>query len=517
MEKYFLSMKEHGLYTDLYELTMLYGYFKHQKINDIVTFEFHFRKVPFNGGYAVFAGIQDVLNYLKHLSFTDSDLNYLKSLNKFPDEFLDYLRTFRFTGVIEFIPEGSVVFPYEPIIQITAKFGQAQVIESALLNMVNYQTLVATKSSRIVTSASPNKVIEFGLRRAQNDASLVGARASMIAGCIGTSNVMAGKLYGLPVSGTHAHSWIMSFANNHDSVKETELKSFRAYAEIYPADTILLVDTYNTLLSGVPNAIIVGKELKEKGYTLKGIRIDSGDLVWLTVESAKMLDEAGLKDTFIVLSNDLDEYIIESIQLQFKRQLEHASESEKDFYDRLYHRIVYGVGTNLITGSGDKQTALTGVYKLTEINHKAVMKFSENIEKRTNPHRKQLWRIEYKNTYLADVISLADEERPKAKDLIISVIDPLKKLTLPVNCIVKPLYKKIDFADTENIDSLIEEYTAVDSWKKAQQQLQHDFEKLNYSHIRLLNPHTYKISLSAKLMDIKKDLQNFYSNYDELI
>ncbi len=506
-----------GLYTDLYELTMLYGYFKHNKINDLVTFEVHFRKLPFNGGYAVFAGIQDVLNYLKDLSFTVSDLVYLQSLDKFSQEFLDYLRTFRFTGIIEFVPEGSVIFPYEPIIQITAKFGEAQIIESAILNMINYQTLIATKSSRIVTSAQPNKVIEFGLRRAQNDASLVGARASVIGGCVGSSNVLAGKLYGLPVSGTHAHSWIMSFANNHDNVKETELKAFRAYADVFPSDTILLVDTYNTLLSGVPNAIIVGKELQEKGYTLKGIRIDSGDLVWLTVESAKMLDKAGLTETFIVLSNDLDEYIIESIQSQFKMHLENANEKEKDFFERLYHRIVYGVGTSLITGSGDKQSALTGVYKLTEINNKAVMKFSENIEKRTNPHRKQLWRIEHNSTYLADIISLAQEEKPKPKDIIFHVTDPLKKLTLPSDIIIKQLYTKIDFSKSDKLNSEIEELIAFDSWKRAQKQLQDDFKKLNYSHIRLLNPHTYKISLSEKLMDIKKDLQNFYANFDELI
>ena len=517
MESDFLNLAHHGLYTDLYELTMLYGYFNHNKIEDVVTFEVHFRKLPFNGGYAVIAGIPDVLNYLNNLSFTDSDLVYLESLNKFSKEFLQYLKSFRFTGVIEFIPEGRVVFPYEPIIQITAKFGEAQLIESAILNMINYQTLIATKASRIVTSAYPNKVLEFGLRRAQNDASIVGARASVIGGCIGSSNVMAGKLYGIPVSGTHAHSWIMSFANNHDDVKETELRAFRAYAEIYPADTILLVDTYNTLLSGVPNAIVVGKELKEKGFTLRGIRIDSGDLVWLTTESAKMLDREGLTETLIVLSNDLDENIIESIQLQFKKQLENADEKDKEFYNRLYHRIVYGVGTSLITGSGDKQSALTGVYKLTEINNKAVMKFSENIEKRTNPHRKELWRIEKDNTYLVDVISLPTDDNPKSQDTIYHVSDPSKKLKLPPKCTISHLYFLIDFSKQDLIQNQLKEHISIDSWKKAQIRLQDDLKKLDYSYIRLLNPHTYKISLSEKLMDIKKDLQNFYSNFDELI
>ena len=268
-----------------------------------------------------------------------------------------------------------------------------------------------------------------------------------------------------------------------------------------------MVDTYDVLTSGLPNACIVGKELKAKGHTLRGIRIDSGDLVWLTVESAKLQDKAGLTETLIVLSNDLDEYIIESIQLQLKRQLEEAANDEKEFFARLLKRLVYGVGTSLITGSGDKQSALGGVYKITEINHEPFMKFSENIEKRTNPHRKQLWRIEQKNTFLADVITIASEPKPKAGDTIYHVFDPTKFFKLTSDCKVNNLYVKIDFSNIKDVEEKVPDLTAPDSWKKAQKQLQDDLKKLNYSHIRLLNPHTYKISLSEKLMIVKNKLQ----------
>ena len=506
MESLQYSMSERALFTDLYELTMLQGYFETGKYTQIATFEYHFRKLPFNSGYAVLAGIHDVLNYLNDFAFSESDLEYLVSLHKFSEKFLDFLKTFHFTGTIEFMPEGSVVFPYEPIVQITAPLGEAQLIESALLNLLNYQTLIATKSSRIVLSAFPNKVLEFGLRRAHGDASLPGARASVIAGCIGTSNVLAGKIFNLSVSGTHAHSWIMSFASDKTDVKTSELQAFRTYANLYPDDTILLVDTYDTLNSGVPNAVIVGKELKEKGHTLRGIRIDSGDLVWLAIESAKLLDKAGLTSTFIVLSNDLDEYIIESIQTQLKQRLDQANDKNKEFYDRLYRRIVYGVGTSLITGSGNDQSALGGVYKITEIDGKPVMKFSENIEKRTNPHQKNLWRIEKDNEFVADVIGLKGEQIPKSGDTIYHIFDPLKKFEIPEGCSVNLLYRKVDFSNLEDKSKKLQVLTSIDSWKTANKQLQSDFEKLNFSHVRLLNPHTYKVSLSEKLMKVKNDL-----------
>ena len=510
MHTFIHSLDDRGLYTDFYELTMLYGYFITGKINDQATFEFHFRKLPFDGGYAVFAGIGDVLQYLKNLSFSDSDITYLKSLHKFSEDFLAYLRRFSFKGIIEFVPEGSTIFPYEPIIQVTGTFGEVQLIESAILNMVNYQTLIATKASRIVISALPNKVIEFGLRRAHDEASIVGSRAAMIGGCIGTSNVLAGKLFNIPVSGTHAHSWIMSFANDNEDIKTSELKAFRTYADIYPDDSILLVDTYDVLSSGVPNAVIVGKELREKGHTLKGIRIDSGDLVWLTIESAKQLDEAGLTETFIVLSNDLDEFIIESIQLQLQKQFELASNEEKDFYSKLLKRLVYGVGTSLITGSGDKQSALGGVYKITEINGQPVMKFSENIEKRTNPHRKELWRVEQNNTFIADILTISTEQRPKSGDTIYHVFEPTKFFKLPTGCKINKLYTKIDFSNEFEVNKLVPELTSQESWKSSQIILQNDLKKLNYSHIRLLNPHTYKISLSEKLMTVKNNMQKKY-------
>lgn len=505
METSGYSMSKRAIYTDLYELTMLQGYFETGK-NQIATFEYHFRKIPFNSGYAVLAGIHDLLNFLKDLSFTQSDIEYLASLNKFSDKFLNYLKSFHFTGVIEFIPEGSVVFPYEPILQIIAPLGEAQLIESGLLNILNYQTLIATKASRIVTSALPNKVIEFGLRRAHGDAAIPGARAAVIGGCIGTSNVLAGKIFDLAVSGTHAHSWIMSFASDKQDIKETELNAFRTYANLYPDDTILLVDTYDTLDIGVPNAIIVGKELKEKGHTLRGIRIDSGDLVWLAIESAKLLDKAGLTATSIVLSNDLDEYIIESIQTQLKQRLDNATDADKEFFNRLYNRIVYGVGTSLITGSGDEQAALGGVYKLSEIDNKPVMKFSENIEKRTNPHQKSLWRIEKDNEFVADVIGLKNEQIPRGGDTIYHITDPLKHFVIPSGCIIHSLFERIDFSDETIKNQKIPILTVKDSWKGASQQLQRDLEKLNFSHIRLLNPHTYKVSLTEKLMKLKSEL-----------
>ena len=304
-------MRNLSLLTDLYQLTMLQGYFEEKQANETVIFDMFFRNNPHSGGYSVCAGLQQVIEYIEGLHFADEDISYLKTLNLFSDKFLSYLKDFKFTGDIYAIPEGSVIFPKEPIMKIVAPIMEAQLIETALLNIINHQSLIATKASRVVFAANGDTVLEFGLRRAQGpDAGIYGARAAMIAGCFATSNVLAGQMFDVPIRGTHAHSWVMSFSD--------ELTAFRKYANLYPNACILLVDTYDTLNSGVPNAIKVFNEMREKGIELKnyGIRLDSGDLSYLSKKARQLLDNAGFKDAIISASNDLDENLISSLKLQ---------------------------------------------------------------------------------------------------------------------------------------------------------------------------------------------------------
>ncbi len=388
------------LLTDLYELTMMQGYFKAGN-NEMAVFDAFYRSNPCNGGYAICAGLEQVIDYIENLHFDKEDITYLRSLKMFDEDFLEYLEGFRFSGDIYALPEGTVMFPREPMLKVIAPIMEAQLVETAILNIINHQSLIATKASRVCYAAQGDGVMEFGLRRAQGpDSGVYGARAAIIGGCKGTSNVLAGQMFNVPVLGTHAHSWIMSFPD--------EYTAFKTYAKLYPNACTLLVDTYDTLHSGVPNAIRVFTELREAGIHPKsyGIRMDSGDLAYLSKEVRKMLDEAGFKDAVIAASNDLDEYLIESLKSQGA-----AITS-------------WGVGTNLITSKDNP--SFGGVYKLAAIADKdgnfiPKIKKSENIEKVTNPGNKKVLRIYDKETgkVKADLICLEDETYNSADELVL--------------------------------------------------------------------------------------------------
>ena len=351
------------LLTDLYELTMMQGYFEKQSANETVIFDVFFRENPVKNGYSIMAGLEQVIEYIKNLNFSYEDVDYLRGLGIFSEDFLHYLSGFHFSGNIYAIPEGSVIFPKEPILKVIAPIMEAQLVETAILNIINHQSLIATKTARVVHAAQGDGVMEFGLRRAQGpDAGLYGARAAMIGGCVGTSNVLAGKMFDVPIMGTHAHSWIMSFPD--------EYTAFKAYAELYPDACTLLVDTYDTLKSGVPNAIRVFREMKDAGIHPKsyGIRLDSGDLAYLSKKARVMLDAAGFEDAVIAASNDLDEMLINDLKIQGA-----AITS-------------WGVGTHLITSKDCP--SFGGVYKLAAIEKDGKflpkIKISENTE---NPKR----------------------------------------------------------------------------------------------------------------------------------
>ena len=394
--------RDFALLTDLYELTMMQGYYETGAYNRKVVFDLFYRKNPSGNGFAITAGLQQAIEYLDGLHFTEEDIAYLESLNLFSEDFIDYLRSFRFTGEVYAVPEGTIVFPHEPLMRIKAPIIEAQLIETALLNIINHQSLIATKASRVVHAAQGDPVLESGLRRAQGpDAGTVGARAAVIGGCVATSNVLTGKLYDVPVKGTHAHSWVMSFPD--------ELTAFRTYANLFPDACILLVDTYNTLKSGVPHAIQVFDEMKaagtlpEKGY---GIRLDSGDLAYLSKRARQMLDEAGYPNAVISASSDLDENLITSLKLQGATI------------------TLWGVGTKLITS--DDCPAFGGVYKLaaeeTENgDFEPKIKLSNNVEKVTNPGIKKIIRIYDKKTgkIKADLLALEEEEFTEDSDLYI--------------------------------------------------------------------------------------------------
>ena len=376
------------------------GYFKSQN-QDVVVFDAFYRENPCGGGYAIACGLDQVIEYIKNLQFSADDIRYLQSLNMFDEDFLKYLSTFRFSGSIYAIPEGTVIFPREPFIKVVAPIMEAQLVETAILNIINHQSLIATKAARVCYAAQNDGIMEFGLRRAQGpDSGIYGARAAVIGGCCGTSNVLAGQIFNIPVKGTHAHSWIMSFPD--------EYTAFKTYAELYPNACILLVDTYDTLKSGIPNAIRVFREMKENGVELRnyGIRMDSGDLAYLSKKVRKMLDEAGFPDAIISASNDLDEYLIETLKIQGAKITS------------------WGVGTSLITSRDCP--AFGGVYKLAAIRNAdgeftPKIKLSENTEKVTNPGNKEIYRIYDKETgkIRADLICLSDETFDENKDMVL--------------------------------------------------------------------------------------------------
>ncbi len=470
------------LLTDLYELTMMQGYFQHKDQNETVIFDAFYRANPGEGGYSVAAGLEQVIQYIKELHFSEEDIEYLAGLGIFGRDFLDYLKDFKFTGDIYAIPEGSVIFPREPLIKVIAPIMQAQLIETAILNIINHQSLIATKAARVCYAARGDGIMEFGLRRAQGpDAGTYGARAAVIGGCIGTSNVLCGRLFDVPVKGTHAHSWIMSFPD--------EYTAFKTYAEMYPSACILLVDTYDTLKSGVPNAIRVFKEMREAGVplTFYGIRLDSGDLAYLSKKARKMLDAAGFPDAVISASNDLDEFLIDSLKVQGA-----AITS-------------WGVGTNLITSKDCP--SFGGVYKLAAIMDKdghfiPKIKLSENSEKVTNPGNKTIYRIYEKESgkIKADLICLADETFDENEPLLLfDPLEPWKKTKLPggsytMQEIMIPVFR--------NGECCYESPKVMDIREYCRKELDTLWDETR----RLVNPHKVYVDLSKKLYDMKIEL-----------
>jgi nicotinate phosphoribosyltransferase len=469
------------IHTDFYELTMMQGYYlKHNNPN--VVFDMYFRRQPFGGGFTIFAGLDDLLDVLEQSRFSPQDIDYLKGLDTFTDDFLDYLDGFTFSGDVYAMDEGTVVFPGEPLIRVHSTLLEAQLLESLLLNIINFQTLVATKTARIVHATRGGKVLEFGLRRAHGpDGALSAARAAYIGGASATSNTLAGKLLDIPVKGTMAHSWVMAF--------RSELEAFKAYAELYPDSTILLIDTYDTLSSGLPNAIEVGKELKKQGRSF-GVRLDSGDLHYLSCRVRAMLDEAGLEDAVIAASNELDEQIIHQLV---------TSGSPID---------IWGVGTKLVTGRGDP--ALTGVYKLCARqdhgSYQPTIKVSDNIEKMTNPGVKQVYRYyDTAGAPQADLMAEWEEAiSPEAEQTFYHPVYPYKHFVSRNHTRVKPLLeKKIEngkrVAPKRNLNE-VQEYSS------------NDLKSFDDTIKRIINPYIYKVSLSEKLKDVKFEMVEEYSS-----
>lgn len=471
------------LLTDLYELTMMQGYFKTNS-RETVVFDAFYRSNPCDGGYAVCAGLEQIIDYIENLHFDEEDISYLRSLGTFEEDFLAYLSTFHFSGDIYAIPEGTIIFPREPLIKVVAPIMEAQLVETAILNILNHQSLIATKAARVCYAAKGDGVMEFGLRRAQGpDAGTYGARAAIIGGCCGTSNVLCGQIFDVPVKGTHAHSWIMSFPD--------EYTAFKAYADMYPNACTLLVDTYDTLKSGVPNAIRVFTEMRDAGIPLTsyGIRIDSGDLAYLSKKARKMLDDAGFPDAVISASNDLDEYLIESLKNQGA-----AITS-------------WGVGTNLITSKDCP--AFGGVYKLAAIQNEKgefipKIKLSENTEKVTNPGNKTVYRIYEEDSHKikADLICLEGETFDSAKDL--KIFDPHEPWK-------KTLLKGGTYSMRELLVKVFDKGKCIyHSPKVMEIQKYCDEEKdtLWNETKRFVNPHKVYVDLSDKLYDMKKKILN---------
>lgn len=399
-----------ALLTDLYQLTMLNGYYAESKHTERCHFELFFRTLPFSGGFAVCAGLQTALDYLEQLSFSPEELTYLRELNLFTEPFLSWLGSFQFSGDIEAIPEGELVFAHEPLLRVSGQLGEVQLVESALLNMINFQTLIATKAARVVLASQGRPVFEFGLRRAQGvDGALSASRASFLGGCSATSNVLAGKRFGIPVVGTQAHSWIMAFND--------ELEAFRAYARVYPESCSLLVDTYHPITSGIPNAIRVGLELQAQGYQLQGLRLDSGDLVTQSQIARSMLDAAGLPFTKIIASSDLDEASIAHLV------------QEGACID------AWGVGTHLVTAKD--HPALGGVYKLvaTEDRDGSIhprVKLSATPLKTTLAGIKQTWRAyDSEGNMLGDILGLYHEEPPLTALSSLKLVHHVRPLLKP--------------------------------------------------------------------------------------
>jgi len=469
-------MENSALFTDFYSLTMAQGYWKRGQ-DERAVFEMFFRTQPFNGGYAIFAGLGTLLEKLTNFSFSGDDIEYLKSLNVFESAFLDFLKTFRFNGCLWAMDEGTVVFPQEPLIRVEGSLIECQIIEGMLLNTVNFQSLIATKTCRIWLASGKGRLMEFGMRRAQGfDGANSASRAAYIGGASGTSNTLAGKIFGIPVMGTMAHSWVMSY--------NSEEEAFDAYAALFPDRSIFLIDTYDTLRSGIPGAIKAGKKLAAKGKNF-GVRLDSGDIQYLSTEVRKRLDEAGLKNAFITVSNDLDENIIETL-------VKDGAPVDS-----------WGVGTRMVTGGN--VAAFTGVYKLTaRLEGKTavpVMKISDNPEKTTNPGVKQVWRIWDNNGQaVADLLGINnDEDAPKAWQRC---------------CFWHPSadYRHF-YHDIENAEALLKiriENGAITAQLPPLDEIKAytsaNLDRFDATYKRLLNPHIYKVSITENLRKLKLEL-----------
>ena len=478
-------MYTNALLTDFYELTMMAGYFDQGKTGDTAAFDLYFRRNPYGGGYAVAAGLENAVKTILEMSFSSDDIRYLRSLRSprgnqtFPDAFLDYLARWRFSGEIFAVPEGTVVFSHEPLLRVRGSVIECQLIESALLCHINFQTLIATKAARIWEAARRAPVLEFGLRRAQGpDGAMSAARAAMIGGADATSNVLGSANLDVSVRGTHAHSWIQSF--------ETELEAFRAYAALFPDECILLVDTYDTLRSGIPNAVKVGKELRDAGHRLAGIRIDSGDLTFLSKKARHELDAAGLDYVKIVASNDLDEYIIADILAQGGKI------------------DIWGVGTRLVTGAGESGGALGGVYKMAEYNGLPKIKISSNLEKMTTPGVKKIVRFYDREGLMdADALAYASEDISTGSVLIIDPGNPLRRATISSGRRVELLVPVIVEGELVYQFPTLEQIRAR---RKSQ------LAELHESYKRLTNPHEYKVGLTKELWNLKESMIAAISN-----
>lgn len=478
-----MEKKNMAMLCDFYEFTMSNGYFKNGFYKQNVYFDVFFRKVPDNGGFAIVAGLEQVIDYIKNLHFDDSDIEYLRSKEIFDEDFLSYLKNFKFSGDIYAVPEGTPVFPNEPIMTVKAPAIEAQLIETFVLLTLNHQTLIATKANRIVRAAQGRAVIEFGSRRAQGASGAIdGARAAYIGGCVGTACTLTDKLYGVPAGGTMAHSWIQMFDSEYDA--------FKTYCELYPDNPTLLVDTYNTLKSGVPNAIKVFKEvLLPQGKTECSIRLDSGDISYLSKKARKMLDEAGLQNCKITASNSLDEYLIRDLMMQG---------AEVD---------TFGVGERLITSSSSP--VFGGVYKLVAVENEGgeivpKIKVSENTTKITNPHFKKVYRYfdNESGKALADELCVYDEVVDSSKPHTIFDSNATWKTKTLTDFTAKELLVTI----FKNGECVYESPSIQEIAKYCREQIDLLWDEVK----RFENPHTYYVDLSKKLYEIKNILLNVY-------
>ena len=455
-----------GIYTDFYQLTMAQGYYLSGKYNASSCFDYFFRENPFEGGYVIFAGLSDVLEMVEGFSFSDEIIEYLRTLD-LKDEFLQYLKSFKFKGSITSVREGEVVFPLEPLLRVEGTLIEAQIVETLLLNILNFESLIATKASRVKAAAGGRRVVDFGLRRAQGLGGIHATRAAIVGGIDATSNVFAAYHNHFEASGTQAHSWVQSF--------DDELTAFRKFAEIYPDKCILLVDTYNTLRSGVPNAITVAKELERKGHRLVAIRLDSGDLAYLSKHARTMLDRAGLSYVKITVSNQLDEFVI--------RSLLEDQEAPID---------VFGVGTRLVTGQ--PSSALDGVYKLSMCGGEPRLKFSENYTKLTLPGVKSIHRFtNAEGLFSADAVTLEEEAHPE------SIFHPFfpEQKSLLRDCTSEKILQKV----MENGKTILKT-TAREGAEYAKERLSH----LAGEHKRFEFPHIYRVGISQMLLKLRAKL-----------